>query len=273
MRYCHSFWTKPMLATFNFERFSVILLLQALSFHYVKSIGGSIVLHTDKLGKELFDCIPYDEVYTTLDDLECDEKFWAAGKIFAQEAEPLGSIHIDGDVLIKSTKLDDFFRNSKKDLVVQDIEPGKFPWTRKALDELKLHYTWQLDYTDSTSVCCGLVQFNNQQLKDLYISEYKRLYSEITSLTNYSAIKCSCFDLVCEQWNLYQCAIKLGCTIDEVLPDIDKIPEMAEDLGYAHFLGSPKYKMKAAISAKLFALNPQLHGKIINKIQQYGNNK
>jgi hypothetical protein len=105
-----------------------IVIVDAAQLVVHEKIDVKKILHTDSLGKELLGFLPYDEIHLTLNvlnDLNIHERVWAAGKIWAQEAEPIGSLHIDGDVFIKTEKLRDLIFNSKKDLVTQNIEYSK----------------------------------------------------------------------------------------------------------------------------------------------------
>ena len=107
MRFVHSYWSKPMKEKrWGYEPEELQrgdLLTFALSVLYIKKLGHTIVLYTDDDGKKLLGELPYDEIYTTLNDIPEDipPMMWAYGKFFAMKNEPLGAIHIDGDVFIK----------------------------------------------------------------------------------------------------------------------------------------------------------------------------
>ena len=51
------------------------------SLAYIKSFNMPIVLYTDSKGKEVFKDFPYDEIYTTLDNIpeDINPKFYAYG--------------------------------------------------------------------------------------------------------------------------------------------------------------------------------------------------
>ena len=109
LRIFHTLWTKPL----KEERTPVTLLCYAISFHYAKQMGAEVVLHTDSLGAEMLSFLPYDEVYIDLDDIPDNiTRFWAYGKLYATKQEPLGSVHIDGDVFLRDPQLADYFKTN-----------------------------------------------------------------------------------------------------------------------------------------------------------------
>ena len=71
-RFVHSFWTKP--CENDNEKLKKYILYFATSLAWLKKNNFPIVLHTDSKGKELFKNLPYDEIYTTLDNTDKIEK-------------------------------------------------------------------------------------------------------------------------------------------------------------------------------------------------------
>ena len=110
MRLTHSFWSKHSLENrwgIKNSFFSNIW-IAALSCIYAKNSGNYITMHCDSYSYKYLKHFPYDEIYVDLDCLNNIKSrstvFWAAGKSIALEKEPLGTIHIDLDVFIKSDK-------------------------------------------------------------------------------------------------------------------------------------------------------------------------
>jgi hypothetical protein len=124
MRFFHSYWSKPARSRWNIKNQTIAnLWLFALSVVYLKLNRRQIVLHTDTPGERLLSCLPYDNIYRSLDALqETHPDFWCAGKMIAYEYEPLGNIHIDGDVLLKSEAALKRLDLTDADCVVQNIE-------------------------------------------------------------------------------------------------------------------------------------------------------
>jgi hypothetical protein len=176
MRIRHSFWSKPIDRTRRDVPASLqmknSLWLYSLSSVFARLIGAEIVLHTDRAGKHLLDCLPYDHIYLTLENHRYDPDFRASGKIAAPEAEPLGSIHIDGDVFIKSTHTINLDRFSRSDLIVQSRETAG-GWYEAAVDGVRAVLTQHdpalfrvFDPGRWDAYNCGVVGFNCRKLKD-----------------------------------------------------------------------------------------------------------
>lgn len=283
MRVTHSFWTKPALSKrWNInEQFKLNIWIYALSFVYLQKIGVKKILHTDTFGKQLLDFLPYDEIHLTLDELNklnIHERIWAAGKIWAQEAEPLGSVHIDGDVLLKTIKLRDRIFNSKKDLLTQNLEydyDSDYFSNQYSIDEIKrIIPSISNDeinvYGNKSAVNCGIVKFNNQELKDTYIKKYKEylnmvqnnLTTNLSNDMNYSP------DLIIEQWNLYNIIYSKNYTIDLLFPLNKTIQEDAKEIGYTHILGQSKYKRIEEIKKRLYEENIDIYNKVLEKLKE-----
>ena len=83
-RFVHSFWTKPC---DDNEKLRKYMLYFGTSLAYIKSFNMPIVLYTDSKGKEVFKDFPYDEIYTTLDNIpeDINPKFYAYGKFLAMQ--------------------------------------------------------------------------------------------------------------------------------------------------------------------------------------------
>lgn len=113
------------------DRLSNALWLNALSLIYAKRIGEKVVLHTDDLGAEYFEVLPYDEVLLSLGSIDSlNTRWWAMGKLKALELEPPSSIHIDGDVFLRDEKKMTALFSSDYDIVCQ-MEEGEswFDWS------------------------------------------------------------------------------------------------------------------------------------------------
>jgi hypothetical protein len=249
IRICHSFWTKPM----DFARWDVVasrqikssLWLYSLSAVFARLIGAEIVLHTDRAGKSLLDCVPYDSVYLTLEDHDYDHEFWASGKIIAQEAEPLGSIHIDGDVFIKSKHTLDPDRLGNVDLIVQSRESASGDWYDHAIDGVRAVLAQRdpflfrvFDPGRWDAYNCGVVGFNSQRLKDAFIAGYKRLYKSL--MIDKPFHNAWCPDLAIEQAWLHRIATWHDASVFCLLGQ-DNNCDDAKRIGFSHLIGKSKY--------------------------------
>ena len=235
IRIFHTLWTKPL----REDRIPVTLLCYAISLHYARQMGAEVVLHTDKFGAELLALLPYDEVYIDLDAIPEDiKRFWAYGKLFATQREPLGSVHIDGDVFLRDRSLERLFRTDA-DLVTQSEEGGEwrtdytYELSQAAINIEQLPNNVGLYYPLSYN--CGVVQLNNKELKDRYLDTYFRTV-EI------------------EQQFLHELAqnynTKTILTGDVRVDGIRK--------GYTHLCTAAKYEMQQEIESLLAHLDPVL---------------
>lgn len=281
LRFCHSVWAEPMFS----DRWGVTnqlyhnLWMFALSVALVKKEGHYIVLHTDSKGKDLFGFLPYDEIHVTLDSLESSPLFWASGKMLAQQNEPLGSIHIDGDVFLTKPGLFDFMRPSRKDFIVQHLEhfdpesPLARPYTL-AIDALtpvlsKVSIDFDLSLTNSFN--CGLVKFNNSQLRDDYLFGYwsflKAALADADVVGVLSGNKDIIPDLVLEQLWLYSLASRGGykhsCFKSEDL--LSK--------GFIHMVGKSKYSNNFMVKRLLVQTDLDLFYRVGNFLTSNGFNE
>jgi hypothetical protein len=257
--------------------------LYANSVAYAKRSGFEIVLHTNDWGKELLGFLPYDEIHTTLNRLPGTKSFWAMGKIFAQEAEPVGSIHIDGDVFIKRSDTIDRDRYSKCDFIVQDIEfvGGCYDYNgyivRKALNNAgRTDLIEMINFGRQSACCCGMVGFNSSALKDTYIAGYKEIYNAVSRDPDYIAAVAAdsggeiCPDLVMEQYWLKSIADRSGSKACTML-DYNRRQEDACKIGYAHVIGRQKYSVENRRKAKenLKLLDKILYNKLMEREESW----
>lgn len=120
--FVHSLWTAPMQS--DKRKLEVTALVYALSVAYLKKLGCSVNLHTDSLGKKLLEGIGYDNIYLTVEEIpkNISPKIFAYPKSIALDKEPVGTIHIDGDVFIKTEECLDRIFNHNCECVVQSCE-------------------------------------------------------------------------------------------------------------------------------------------------------
>jgi hypothetical protein len=251
--------------------------LYANSVAYAKKNGFEIALHTDTQGKEILGFLPYDEIHLTLNNITAHKNFWAIGKIFAQEAEPLGSIHIDGDVFIKRPDTIDMKLYAKTDLIVQNTERAGFIYrgnldhVKHALLHARKHDLYEMvNFDRGTAYCCGIAGFNSRELKDAYIAGYRELYNILMSDPDFlTALKNGtemCPDLVLEQYWLESVA-RLQRANPYILIDATKIYEHAEKIGFVHVIGHVKYEEENRRKAKenLKLLDKKLYNQLMER--------
>ncbi len=275
MRIFHTLWTKPLRA----DRIPVTLLCYAISFYYAKQLGAEVVLHTDDLGANLLEFIPYDEIYVDLNEIpDKITRFWAYGKLYATAHEPLGSVHIDGDVFLKHATLKNYFTGNS-DLVVQSEEG----------DDWRTDYTYEMTQTalgtepipqhlnlyHDKAYNCGVVQLNNQELKRRYLAAYFRTVEmsladksypvrEAMIKNTFGQYGCIIPDIVAEQQFLHELAqlytVKTILVGDVCADGIKK--------GYTHLCTAAKYEMRPDLETMLGEIDPMMLCKVHEQIQQ-----
>ncbi len=284
MKLIHSIWTKPAIE----KRWQITgqlmsnLWLYAYSVMYAKRITDKITLHADSYGAEIFGELGYDDVKITLDVLKDEpSRFWSRGKMIAIDNEPIGSIHIDGDVFIKSPKMLEVMDFRNYDLIVQCEERlgifmqhyhdtiHHYP---KALKDIPEGFNTTLQH----SLNCGVLGFNNQEVKDNYLRGY---FSIVDQLKNdYEFMRELSLNpkfepnIVIEQYFLAGYVDKFDVKYKNVLPltsdatdEIGTVREMnfiANEIGYAHAWGDTKYQLIDEIKRRIHHQNKKLFNKV-----------
>lgn len=269
LRIFHTLWTKPL----KEERTPVTLLCYAISFHYAKQMGAEVVLHTDTLGAKMLSFLPYDEVFIDLDNIpDCITRFWAYGKLYATKQEPLGSVHIDGDVFLKNPMLAEYF-SADHDLLTQSEEG----------DDWRTDYTYELsqaaigidDLPNGVSLFypksynCGVVQINNADLKKKYLNTYFKAVELSLADPTYEGRVKKIIDRFGDK----------GSIIPDIITEQQFLHEIAQDYktqtilngnirmdaltkGYTHLCTAAKYEMQNEIEKMLGELDQALLNKV-----------
>lgn len=250
LRIVHSFWTYPMISTIRWNESQQLqnnLWILALSVIYAKKHNNvQLILYTDDIGYNLLKDMPYDEIYTTLNDIKTgpySEVFWAQGKFYAMQNEPLCSIHTDFDVFLKSDKcIDTLLEINNYDLIVQDTEFANGPEYNNQKQTLlsKCGINTISDYAYN----CGVIGFNNKELKEKYFNNYFCNKEKIRQALVDKKISPACYDLNIEQEYLYKISKNYNTKTLLGIKNWNKYNEYnqkAIDLGYQHLIGQSKY--------------------------------
>jgi len=276
MRLCHSVWTKPIIDSgLGFQsKIESNLWLFSLSIAYAKLLDATIVLHTDSLGAKLFGYLPYDEIYLTLDNLETPSCFWAAGKIHAQSLEPLGSIHLDGDVFLKKKGLLDILNFENYDVLIQNTESNNqiYDPLLVKFKEVLLSHTLpeELNFNSQLAFNCGIIGFNNKLIKEKYVDGYQNLVNvcilDESFMKFLSTNKSFIPDLILEQWWLKCITNYYPCNVKALLPNLSTLQEDAIKIGFTHLLGKKKYDLIDKVKERLLEVNPEIYENTKNKM-------
>lgn len=262
-RIYHTLWTAPL----NENAKQATILSYTISFLFAKATGAYVVLHCDHEGMRMLQHIPYDEIHVDLNHLNVNiaPYFWAFGKLYATMLEPLGAIHIDGDVFLKDNKLIDFLIQDK-DLIVQSeenddwVDRKLYVWMQDVIGEENLPNKMNLRYGKTLN--CGVIRFNNQDLKNQYLQTYfdtvqlliendgfKKRMQEAKSHGGRIAP-----DIIVEQQFLHELANRLNMSIGYILEG--NIQEDALKKNYAHLCTENKFKQVNELENFLKAISP-----------------
>lgn len=277
MRFVHSLWTTPSLNERWYIGPEIATLTNmwyyTLSVAYLKKMGQEIVLYTDKFGKECLDHIPYNEIYDILDDRIPQGMYpimWACAKFYALKEEELGSIHIDGDVFIKAQQCLNIISNSTCDLFVQGEEDTSLS-NNSGMTELyiqnhkhlsHLNFPNGLSKTGNKAYNTGVLQFNNKDLKDSFITTYFYMLEQVVNdkliINKWEEDKNICPDLVVEQRFIHDLAenYNVSCLIDYQQGNINSY---ANQIGFQHVLSQRKYYLLHSCKATLKHVDEELY--------------
>ncbi len=204
--------------------------------------GCQFNLHTDDIGARLLDGLPYDNIITDLNGLDTHLNLFASAKFKALEAEELGAIHIDGDVILTNHLAIEMLNYEMNEVIVQNSEPT---YQREiALIKPLIHNA--NDLFGKGSFCCGVIGIANQKLKDKYIEDYfryasvlKRNSALIDTITESNPRVI--FDLIFEQAHLYTLCVEGKYPVKRLCKNVSGIYDLRHS-GVSHYIGSLKHK-------------------------------
>ena len=236
----------------------------------IKKLGYKIELYCDKEAYEIYSLIPYDKIHII--DFDSDgisSKFWIWGKIKTQMLLKTPYIHIDGDVFLFRDIIGNRLSNGQYKVVVQSTEDKKilgdhfneiYTNALKPFEELDLNVFWRK--YDLTAYNCGVVGFNDLELKNKYVNLVKELLLKISSNGNFNHNRKKYYGmfLIAEQSLLYYLLKENNVNPLEILPYQEIIKRkndwysIANEIGYCHMWAYSKYK-KSVIDKIKYKIN------------------
>ena len=265
----HSWWSVPMLNDrWNIDdQIKKTMFINALSVVYAKLSGAHITCHCDSYMYEYLKELPYDAIFVDLDDLKdkikCDPTFmWAAGKFVALDKEPLGTIHIDFDVFIKSPLCLEAMDFEGADFIFSHVEEAAYEEQKSLVNVLPT-------INMNTNYACnvGIIGFNNENAKRDYINNYNSYLFECDYKVGDD--KDINADLILEQIYLYEMMNEYSSKTligDQRVNSIYECQSKAIEIGFEHLLGRSKYSpyLMRKTKEKLKELAPDIYNKVEN---------
>lgn len=268
MRLVHSYITDNAQS----ERFKQNVFCAALSVLYAKNNGFAIDLYCDSESYDAFRHIPYDNIYPVLDKSVFPplcKGIYAASKFMALPYLNLGDIHIDFDVFLIGKNIKDMLNFDGYDCIVQSKELYKYAhkdnwkWSMRCFDNVEFP-AWS-DRRCARMYNCGVVGFNNEELKQEYLSAYQLTLKRY--LEDGFKYEGGVPDIIIEQKFLADLCENKGANVKFLLPEDDFI-EVAHSIGYSHLVGDAKLKHRHTIHKLIKRKDEELY-KLLN-IKLYG---
>jgi hypothetical protein len=150
-----------------------------LSIYKAKELGYYTVIYVDKKSEKYF--IDLVDEIILVDDESVYKKAWDYLKIYVLENRNDEFILIDGDVILNK-KLPDF----DADIIVDTLEDGNWEIEYlETINQLKdANINSIIDIWDNKKVLvinAGILYFKNDELKKIYVQNWKRLYNWVIS--------------------------------------------------------------------------------------------
>lgn len=212
----HTNWT---MSDYSNEKSDLDILLTVLSAIFWKKYNGPIKLYTDSAGAKYYSYLGIDKIYDlgvdvrTLDGLykSVDPNLFAAGKIYALEEEPLGSISIDRD-LIAGKRIN----HSEEASAIMgnkiNFQSNNLPFYNSN-EKNFFGYNKNHRYIDYSAEPYDVFIFAifNQELKNEYLKEFKRFIKtdfDIKQKSDYRGIMFAgegcMFSMIAKMFHMYK---------------------------------------------------------------------
>ena len=244
----HSFHTKYC----NKEQLWMYICYFTLSCMFAKRSGFNIVLYTDDKGAEMLQYAPYDDIKVTLNNITRPHSlFFAYPKFNTLKYMNKNQIHIDGDVFLKSDKLNDILNFSDYDCIVQSIEREydvvpydnlMYEGSRQSFSNT-VYPSWAKRHS-FYMFNTGVMGFNDEILKKEFIDTYFDMSKQFAK----KAVNCpSCPEIIIEQQFLMDLCEAKNYNVKTVIEKglfRDGVKEFCNNIGYQHVIGSIEKRNK-----------------------------
>ena len=247
-----------------------------LSQHY-----DTVRLYTDNAGKEMLVDrmgIPYTDVFTDYDNLNCPPELWAFPKLLTYERQDRPFLHVDGDVMVWKPFSNDFLT---EELLAQNLERGTQHYKglfEPIINELAYMppcLERNLNFDDMRAYNAGIIGGSDVSFFKKYVSLAKR-FIEANSNRKVNIA----FNAMFEQLLFFSMAEnekkKVACLFDQIIDDNGYSNEVfanftkVEKLGYLHLIGPFKRSKEVCdwMARYLRRENEEMFLKIIDLFKQ-----
>ena len=216
----------------------------------------------------------YDEIDLSVNDFPTPPAhIYADTKFRVMQNEPLGAIHMDGDVFLFKSEILDNLVNEDFDVLIQHKETrdntAGIPWDG-SVESLK--YCKKPDWIKADCDAmynCGVVCIKNEKLKQEYFETYWQMYDEYNK---YGIKHHTIPDIIIEQQYLTDLCDFRGYNVREILPE-DNVQEYAKEIGYSHLMGKGKFLQLRNVLKVIYKYNKEIYFKLKNKFYGRGKDK
>lgn len=245
-----------------------------LSCLYAKRAGFEIELHCNTNAYEYFKDIPYDNIIIDLDgvrdDFDIPNEFYAFTKFIVMKDQPLGTIHIDGDVFLINEDFKNILNFDDYDVIVQSIEcPANgygFLWEESQKCFRFCEYPEWANRKCYKMYNCGIIGFNNQEIKDYYFGLYWDMINKYKKHKNY--IVGAVPDIIIEQQFLYDLCDYKNLKV-KMLLDTNNIKGSAKKIKYSHLIGDYKKVRIDKVIKAIYKYDKNLYNLLNEKWNNY----
>lgn len=281
MKVIYSLYTKPIIEGRWEEgnRLTETIKMFTLSMLYALEHYDKVEVYTDKIGQQFFRHLPVEVKILKRKDLGT---YWIKSKLeaIADQKEPF--IHVDGDV---------FFLNKlpiqgDSDVIVERIESDQFNKHYKKQVNM-FHEILEGSFKDwnpnlNYSLNCGVIGFQNLELRDRFIENYKFLKNKLATKRGKEIVEelqkewyeiC----IFLEQYNLTCTTLPKKYKIQKLLTGttLNEQKKEGQRLRYSHLYGKSKYEKfyVDAVDEKLKSLYLEYYSKIVGELETFNRKK
>ena len=256
---------------------TVNTILYTLSAMLCKKHGYYTKLYCDTKFYEFIKDIAdefYDEIDLSVDNFPTPPKhIYADTKFRVMQNEPLGAVHMDGDVFLFNSDILDNLIDEDFDVLIQHKETkrntsGVFWYgSSKSFEKCKKP-EWAKSKCDAM-YNCGIVCIKNEKLKQEYFDTYWKMYDEYdkNGIKKYTVP-----DIIIEQQYLVDLCEYRGYKVKQILDD-DFVHESARAIGYSHLIGNGKFHHLKKVLNVIYKYDKEIYYKLKNKFYGRRENK